>query len=174
MPGQRRRIGRGGFGAVYETVDANSGDPFAVKVVDMGRIDGGDPLARAALHREIKIMERLSHPHVIECLGSKDFDTDQPLTFMPLCEGTLHDLFFNGGKASFQVCEQVLPQMLRALDYLAAHRVRYRGIEPLNILCRTVVKYESDDSSEYHFQLAVREVGEEYGVGRWTLHVSGT
>ncbi len=52
--------GAGSFGTVFQTVDRRSGDAIAVKVVNLG--DYGDiETARALLHREIKVMERLQH-----------------------------------------------------------------------------------------------------------------
>lgn len=62
LEGSRVLIGEGGFGKVYKTVDKASGNYFAVKVVDLTTRQGVDAEAsRVALHREIKIMERVSH-----------------------------------------------------------------------------------------------------------------
>jgi serine/threonine protein kinase len=62
LKGCRQFIGEGGFGKVYRTVDETSGDFFAVKIVDLRGREGVDlEAARAVLHMEIKIMERVSH-----------------------------------------------------------------------------------------------------------------
>lgn len=62
----RLLIGQGAFGKVYKTIDAATGNYFAVKVVDLASQGGtvGIELARAALHKEMKIMERVSHVRV--------------------------------------------------------------------------------------------------------------
>lgn len=60
IPRLRELVGKGTYGKVYRAVDETSGNLFAVKVVKLegyGDIDA----ARAMLHREIKVMERLRH-----------------------------------------------------------------------------------------------------------------
>ncbi|KAI1123477.1 kinase-like protein [Nemania abortiva] len=148
LEGCRVLIGEGGFGKVYRTVDQASGNPFAVKEVNLRQQATVDvEAARTALHREVKIMETVLHAHIIECLGTKDFDTDRPLIFMPLRQGSLHSLI-QGRKASNMLCKQVLDQMLRALDYLAFRSYCHRDVKPLNIL------YQILGQDEYLFQLA--------------------
>jgi hypothetical protein len=160
-------IGSGAFGRVFKAVDRSSGNYFAVKMVDLNK-QGNVEHARAALHREVKILERISHvgtllslplsifilikltsqqPHIIECLGSKNFDTERPLIFMPLREGSLHSLV-EGKKSTHELCDQVLGQMLQALDYLASQNLCHRDIKPQNIL------YETLEQGKYRFQLA--------------------
>jgi hypothetical protein len=62
-PSSRVLIGEGAFGKVYKTMDVGTGNLFAVKEVDLRRQSspGLVELARAALHREMKIMEKVSH-----------------------------------------------------------------------------------------------------------------
>jgi serine/threonine protein kinase len=82
-----------------------------------------------------------------------DFDTDSPLIFMPKCEGNLAALvksLRNNSTDLHLVCNQVLEEMLRALDYLAAKGYIHRDFKPLNILWR----YNSKSPGRrYHFQL---------------------
>ncbi|KAM7205033.1 Protein kinase-like domain containing protein [Rhypophila sp. PSN 637] len=111
-----------------------SGEYIAVKVVNLRARPGVDvEEARAVLHREIKIMKRVEHDHIISCIWSTDFHTDKPLIFMPLMQGTLHSLVIEG-KASDQLCRQVLHEILKALDYLAFENYSHRDVKPLNIL----------------------------------------
>jgi len=56
----REEIGCGAYGRVYSTIDQASGRKVAVKVVDLGS-QGNIDAARAILHREIKVMQRLKH-----------------------------------------------------------------------------------------------------------------
>ncbi|KND86510.1 MAP kinase kinase kinase SSK2 [Tolypocladium ophioglossoides CBS 100239] len=89
--GLRELIRTGAFGKVFKTVDRASGHSFAVKVVDL-KAHGNIELTRAALHKEVKALERLSHGNIIECLGTEDWHTDSPQIFMPLREGSLASL----------------------------------------------------------------------------------
>lgn len=57
----RTLIGRGPFGEVFRSYDLKTGHAFAVKVVDLTKSGGDLNQARVGLHREVKILERLSH-----------------------------------------------------------------------------------------------------------------
>ncbi|KAK3309295.1 kinase-like domain-containing protein [Chaetomium strumarium] len=146
---RRVKIGGGAFGKVYKTMDVKTGNLFAVKEVDLQRQNGPGlvELSRAALYREMKILGKISHNHIIECLGTKDFHTDKPLIFMPLREGNLASLVQNI-TPSDALCTQVLEQMLSALDYLVFKNLCHRDVKPPNIL------YKSLRQDKYHFELA--------------------
>lgn len=61
----RVHIGEGQFGQVFRAVDFASGNPFAVKVVKLDNYTNVEQ-ARSALHREVKVLERLKHVrHVV-------------------------------------------------------------------------------------------------------------
>ena len=63
VEGTREIIGQGAFGKVYKAIEITTGYHLAIKVVDLTKSE--DPgAARALLHREIKMMERLSLKHV--------------------------------------------------------------------------------------------------------------
>lgn len=58
----RQEQGAGAFGTVYKAVDVSSGHHFAIKVLNLADSPSLDvETARAILHREIKVMERLKH-----------------------------------------------------------------------------------------------------------------
>lgn len=62
VAGYRTKIGRGAFGTVFKTMDLVSGNYFAVKEVELGRAGSANvELSRAAIHKEIKILESASH-----------------------------------------------------------------------------------------------------------------
>lgn len=56
----RVKIGDGTFGAVYRTVDLESGNAFAVKVIKLDAYTDIE-YARAAVHREVKNLQRADH-----------------------------------------------------------------------------------------------------------------
>ncbi|KAG8423877.1 hypothetical protein J3458_000726 [Metarhizium acridum] len=141
--------GEGAFGTVYRAVDEISGHRFAIKVVKLDKFGDVDA-ARALLHREIKVLERLSHPHIIEFLGQRDFHTPNPEIFMPLREGSLTTFMRTIPiPNNEQLCMDVLGQMLSALDYLASEDLVHRDLKPDNILYYTL-----PDNGGFRFQLA--------------------
>jgi serine/threonine protein kinase len=56
----RGPIGVGQFGLVYRAVDEESGNPFAIKVIDLRRSINQD-YARKAAKREIKLLQSFRH-----------------------------------------------------------------------------------------------------------------
>lgn len=70
----RSLIGKGAYGRVYSAVDQTSGYKFAIKVVDLGHFNSLDiETARAFLHREIKVMERLKHVRTLQSLPIRTY-----------------------------------------------------------------------------------------------------
>ncbi|KAL8296120.1 hypothetical protein RB597_009420 [Gaeumannomyces tritici] len=149
----RERLGgddSGAFGTVYKAVDKKTGNLFAIKVVKLE----GDPLqiqtARAALHREVKNLERLNHPHIIEYLGCGAFETNAPEIRTPLREGSLASLTKSVESKQERriLANSVTEQILTALDYLNCENMIHRDIKPENILFMPL----PDD--KFFFQLA--------------------
>ncbi|KAJ2898970.1 uncharacterized protein MKZ38_003539 [Zalerion maritima] len=149
IPLLRDWIGEGSYGTVYKAVDRTSGHVFAIKVVDLKKYDDVDA-ARALIHREIKVMKRLNHAHIIEYLGHEHFQTLYPEIFMPFREGSLTSLVKTTSISDYeQLCLNVLRQMLSVLDYLASENLIHRDLKPDNILYYTL-----PDNGGLHFQLA--------------------
>ena len=58
-----REIGRGGFSIVVEGTAKKDGSRFAIKCIKKSMVEGDDI---KLLKREIKIMKRLDHPHILK------------------------------------------------------------------------------------------------------------
>lgn len=76
----------------------------------------------------------MDQDHIIEFLGTHDLNTDKPLIYMPLCQGTLQSLVGQGKLTETPQSLQVLREMLGALDYLAFRNCCHRDVKPANIL----------------------------------------
>lgn len=71
-----------------------------------------------------------------------------PLIYMPLRDGSL-DALTKEGKVTSELCDQVLREMLSALDYLAFNHLCHRDVKPQNILYDCL-----PEPNKYKFQLA--------------------
>ncbi|KIE00750.1 Protein kinase-like domain protein, partial [Metarhizium majus ARSEF 297] len=151
VPHLRTEIGSGAFGTVYAATDRVSGYEFAIKVIHLQDHPNSEE-ARALVHREIKMLQKLSHKHIIEYLDYNHFHTLNPEILMPLREGSLKSLIKDEKVSNYKdLFFGVVTQMLSALDYLASESLVHRDVKPENILYYPSGKIAG---CGYHFQLA--------------------
>ncbi|KAI0845039.1 kinase-like protein [Daldinia vernicosa] len=149
-------LGRGGFGKVMKTVDRYSGGVMAVKLLHRPK-DNKDPrwldTLISARDREVFILSKLKHKHIVNYLGSQGWDTGFVEIFMPMKRGTLADLVrqYPAYDSLKKNGNTVLLQMLSALDYLAYSKLIHRDIKPDNILYDVKIV---DGEERIVFQLA--------------------
>ena len=78
----RKKLGQGGFGAVYRCVNKDTKAEFACKSVVLTRISSQE---LQSLHLEIAIMKRVAHPGIIR-LEEVFYGTSVVYMVMELCE----------------------------------------------------------------------------------------
>src|SRR5579884_737353 len=133
VPGYRlvRRIGRGGFGAVWEA-RGPGGFPLALKLIEL-QGHAGDAEAKALEH-----IKNVRHPHLLSVFGS--WRTEALLVIAcELAEGTLADrLRQEQGKGLPGIPWPDLIRYLReaaeGLDFLNRAGVQHRDVKPANLL----------------------------------------
>jgi serine/threonine-protein kinase len=126
-----REVGSGGMATVYLAEDRKHGRQVAVKVLkeDLSAAIGVDRFAR-----EIKLVARLQHPHILPLFDSGE--ADGALFFvMPYIEGeSLRERVSRTGGLSLAETAGIVRQIADALDYAHARGVVHRDIKPGNIL----------------------------------------
>ena len=141
-------LGSGQFGTVQKTIDVDCGKLMAVKILK--RPAACDQVKweqsqNYALKREIETLSRITHPSVVDYLGSQGWGEATVEIFMGLKEGNLATLVTF--RPQSQVADSVLKQMLQALDCLAVNSIIHRDVKPENIL------YTSLPEGQFEFQL---------------------
>jgi serine/threonine-protein kinase len=124
-------LGRGGMATVYLATDRRLNRPVAIKVLRPGIARG---LGADRFLREIEIVSRLSHPHILPLLdsgGSGEF-----LWYaMPYVEGnTLRLLLERERRLSIEQALKIAADLATALSWAHAHDIVHRDIKPENIL----------------------------------------
>ena len=126
-----REVGRGGMATVYLAEDRKHGRQVAVKLLhaDLSAEIGADRFAR-----EIKVVARLQHPHILPLYDSGD--AGGALFFvMPYVEGeSLRTRLMREGSLSLAETAVIVRQIGDALDYAHARGVVHRDVKPENIL----------------------------------------
>ncbi len=126
------KIGRGGFADVYRAADNKQGGQLvAVKVLhDVAMVE---PEAIRRFHRELRLLEGLSHPHVIQVLGQGETSQDAVWYAMPLAQGSLLDALpeLAGNQA---LVVDAVRQVCAGLTYIHEQGIFHRDLKPGNVL----------------------------------------
>jgi hypothetical protein len=130
-------LGEGGQGRTYRATDSETGQPVAVKVIQLG--DGGwKPFD--LFERECQALRSLSHPAIPRYLDTFALEEEgRYFLVMELVEGTtLRRMLLDGQRLADAQLYNLLHQALGILDYLhgCLPPVIHRDIKPANFILR--------------------------------------
>ena len=132
-----RPLGKGCFGTVY-LGQLDTAQQVAVKVIDLATIPSSE--AQQAFEAEFEVMQKLSHPNIVQYLGHRFDPTVQQLQiFLELCSGgTVAELVqkVEGKRLRPSVIQTYTRQVLCGLEYLHClpTPVVHRDIKGANLL----------------------------------------
>uniref|UniRef100_A0A2P2IQQ3 non-specific serine/threonine protein kinase n=1 Tax=Rhizophora mucronata TaxID=61149 RepID=A0A2P2IQQ3_RHIMU len=126
-----KMLGCGAFGKVYHARNVRTGQSVAIKTVSKQKVVKGGFVAH--VHREISIMRRLRHPHVVklfEVLATKN----KIYFVMEFARGG--ELFTKIAKGRFteDLSRRYFQQLITAIGYCHARGVFHRDLKPENLL----------------------------------------
>jgi len=133
-----RKIGEGGFGAVYAGFHLRLGVPVAIKVLRFDVAQRADRLA--TFLDEGRLLTRLHHPHIVAALDLGVFEgggiTPLPYLVMEWVDGvTLAAHLASRGRAlSIAEAWLLVEPLLEALAHAHAQRVVHRDLTPSNVM----------------------------------------
>jgi serine/threonine protein kinase len=125
------RLGAGGMGEVYRSLDTRHDRSVAIKVLrqDVSALVGAERFLR-----EIRIAAQLTHPHILPLIDSGEVG-GVLFYVMPYIEGqTLRSRLLREGELPVSETIRILHQITDALAYAHAHGVAHRDIKPENVL----------------------------------------
>lgn len=133
------RCGEGSFAEVYQALDMTHGGKRAVKLLRREHLVVPDLRARFA--REIELLARLDHPHIVRIVDHGE-DEGQPYFVMPLLRGeSLRTVLRQRPpSATLPWAEgaELVRQLLRALEALHAAAIVHRDLKPANAMVTLV------------------------------------
>ena len=126
---QGKFIGAGAFGSVYTAVNLDTASVMAVKEIRVQDISGSPNLYKH-IEDELKVMELLHHPNIVEFYGI-EVHRDRVYIFEEYCEGgSLAANLEVGRIADEHILQVYTMQMLEGLIYLHSRGIVHRDIKP--------------------------------------------
>lgn len=143
----KRLLGKGTFSRVMLCEELRSHRESAIKLISMAELVG-NPVLGASVVKEIKMMKRIRHPHIVsfeklirtnDCVG----------IVMEYCPGgDLFSLVSQEGKLNESLVKDITRQLVSAVKYLHSLGIAHRDIKLENILLK------SDGGSSLKIKLA--------------------
>jgi eukaryotic-like serine/threonine-protein kinase len=126
-----RPLGRGGMATVFLAERVSGGGPIAIKVLHR---ELATALGPERFHREIEILSRLRHPHIVPVLDS-DVAGTYLFLVMPYVNGeNLRARIERDGQLPVCSALSIARDVAEAIDYAHRHNVLHRDVKPENIL----------------------------------------
>ena len=127
-----RELGRGGMATVFLVADLKHGRPMALKVLHP---ELGNTVGPERFRREIMVVAKLQHPHILTVHDSGETATGQLWFTMPYVDGeSLRARIRREGQLPAGEAIRITREAALALQYAHEHGVVHRDIKPENIL----------------------------------------
>lgn len=129
-----KKLGEGGYGAVYEAKDVNLERRVAIKVMLQSRAASREYVAKFL--REARTAAQLTHPNVVSVHGV-GYDRDHNLHFLAMeyVQGvTIHDVLQQSGPMSAEKAIDFIVQSCRGLHAAHQRNIIHRDIKPGNLM----------------------------------------
>lgn len=126
-------IGSGGMSVVYKARLNSVGKMVAVKTLNI-QVQAKDNV-RERFHREIDLLLKLEHPHIVAVQDCLYGPNSQPYLVMDLLRGvTLEQELANAGPLPSERVRKIMIQVCAAVKYAHQHAVVHRDLKPGNIM----------------------------------------
>ena len=132
-------IGKGTFGRVYLGMNITTGEPLAVKQIEVNKRAAGQDKDKVkemmkALDQEIDTMQHLDHVNIVQYLGCerKEISISIFLEYIP--GGSIGSCLRKHGRFEEKVVSSLTRQTLAGLSYLHSEGILHRDLKADNIL----------------------------------------
>lgn len=126
-----RQIGVGGMGIVYSAIYPKNQKKVAVKVLAPGLMEDAKILKR--FEREIEILKRLNHPHIVKYYGGGADKAQRYYAMEFIDGGSLQQVLKKRKRLSWEHAIQVGRQVSSALEHAHNAGIIHRDLKPANL-----------------------------------------
>ena len=129
-----KSIGKGGFGSVWKVRHKITKQIYAIKVINKESIEKQKMVEQT--NREIEIMYKLDHPHIIKLYSHFEDDEDFCLIMQIASKGQLYSIIKRLKRLDQRTAAQYMREVISAIKYLHTRNppIIHRDIKPENIL----------------------------------------
>jgi len=127
-----RRISEGAMGAVFEAVQLRLDRRVAVKILHGALAENAEALAR--FRREVKVLSKLGHPHVVQLLDFGATASNQPYLVTEYLEGEdLQQRLLRLERLTLPATVAIVRQVTSALAAIHGKAIVHRDLKPANV-----------------------------------------
>ncbi|KAK2136843.1 hypothetical protein NOF04DRAFT_1404342 [Fusarium oxysporum II5] len=131
-------IGKGAFAVVHRVTSKYDGLPYAAKEIEKRRFIKNGVLDQK-VENEMKIMQRVKHPHIVRYMEHFEWDDRLLIIIMEFVPGgDLGKLISDQKALREDVVRTMSGQLLGALGYLHSNNITHRDVKPDNILINSL------------------------------------
>jgi serine/threonine protein kinase len=129
-----KALGKGGFGHVWKVRHKVTGKIYAIKVINKDYIKKENMVEQ--INREIEIMYRTDHPHIIKLYNHYEDEENFYLIMHCASKGQLYSLLKRVKRLDERTVSQYMREVISAVKYLHSMKppIIHRDIKPENIL----------------------------------------
>lgn len=124
-------LGQGGFGTVYRATQLSTGQRVALKLMAT-RDDANTD--RARFEREMAVIARLNHPHIVRLLDFGALPDGRLFTVLEYIEGETLQARLARGPLPLPEATRLMEQVLDALEHAHRRGVVHRDLKPANVM----------------------------------------
>ncbi|CEI64086.1 unnamed protein product [Fusarium venenatum] len=131
-------IGKGAFAIVHRVTSKYDGLPYAAKEIEKRRFIKNGVLDQK-VENEMKIMQRVEHPHIVQYMEHFEWDDRLLIIIMEFVPGGDLGKLISDHKALTEESVRIMSkQLLSALGYLHDNNITHRDVKPDNILINSL------------------------------------
>lgn len=129
-----KALGQGGFGQVWKVRNKHTNHVYAIKVINKSYILKENMIDQ--MNREIEIMYRTNHPHIIKLYNHYEDDESFYLIMELASKGQLYSLLRKQRKLDERTVAKYMSEIISAVIYLHSldPPIIHRDIKPENVL----------------------------------------
>jgi uncharacterized RDD family membrane protein YckC len=125
-----RRLGRGGFGEVWEAENGETGRRSALKLLRVARSASHEALER--FEREGRLAASLNHPRCVFVFGAERVDGYPAIDMELMAGGTLQDVVARDGPLPWRRAIDAILDVIDGLDAAQQAGILHRDVKPSN------------------------------------------